>query len=271
MLRIKKSKSFGLTCICVFGLFACGEGREAPVTKATPEKKVEMTFVVPTPSADTLKVEKQIQEMLAASQLTEATDLYIDACMKAPKKGYAPSVEFKSSFPQQAEKQLIAAYEASSKDEIDHARQRCIVAALARHPKPSTLQNFWRKQLETNDQQLRWWAVLELSKIADVKDLPLVLAQAIEVPDLGALLSKRLVQWKDPKVVPFLYDLAKNSDPFSSKRAKRSLEKLGYSDVLSDKEKYNKEFAWWDELNKQHTLIRDIVRPWRSDARSVPK
>lgn len=277
----KTACSTPITRIHLLGVFilasaclSCG-GSDAPVRKGhggAPIPTPEIVFVVPTPSAQTKSNEQQLSELLDAKKSVEAVALFIESCVSAPKKGYAPSFSFSSSFPLQASKELQSMHaKLSAEEKPDLTKLRCLIAALARHPNPGALQAFWRTQLNSKDQQTRWWAILELSKIADDADLEAVLVQAIEVPDLGSLISKRIVQWKSSKAVPFLVDIAKNSDAFSAKRAKRSLDALGYSDALSDTGKYEKEFAWWTEVNSKYEAIKDIARPWRTDARSVTK
>lgn len=136
-----------------------------------------------------------------AESVRIAAAVFLDAAEKAPKNGYNPELEYPKELPVLASDVLMR--EIASGTE---GRRRCAASIFAQHPDAKQVRDFWRSQLDSNDQQVRWWAIIKLADAADPRDLESVLLQAILSPELHHPLAVRLRDWKDRRAVPCLVE-----------------------------------------------------------------
>ncbi|MBM4094174.1 MAG: hypothetical protein FJ276_32925 [Planctomycetes bacterium] len=136
-----------------------------------------------------------------AESVRIAAAAFLDAGERSPKNGYNPELEYPKELPVLASDVLMQ--EIASGTE---GRRRCAASIFARHPDAKQAREFWRSQLGSSDQQVRWWAVIKLADAADPRDFESVLLQAILSPELHDALAVRLRDWKDRRAVPCLVE-----------------------------------------------------------------
>ncbi len=102
-------------------------------------------------------------------------------------------------------------------------RSRNAAAALTIHPRPNETRPFWLVQLNSRDEQIRQWAVIMLADLHAPEDLEPILRAYLGHPDLAHVLSSRLRDWRDRRIVPALVELLDSPEVLASLGAGLSL------------------------------------------------
>lgn len=227
-------------------------------------------YVLPTLTDEQKSLEDEVRTLTSSndeSDWPQAAVKYLNGCVQSPKTGYNALLKFPEQLGPKARATLLQEFKVGDRD-----RKRCAVSVLSREIPKGELNELWRGLLVSNDQQLRWWGIVNISKGASPSDIDLVARQVVEAPELRNVVASTLRGWNDRKIIPVLSELSQDQNEWTRKRAIRSIEESSFANDYrqSGLDSFAEEAQWWKSL-KTSTISLSLDAPWKRDGEVLPK
>lgn len=227
-------------------------------------------YIPPTLTDEQKALEEEVRTLTSSADEThwpQAALKYLDGCIQSPKTGYNALLKFPDEVGPKARSTLLQEFRVGDRD-----RRRCAVSVLSRGIPNGELDELWRELLVSNDQQLRWWGIVNISKGTSASDIDLVARQVVEAPELRDVVASALRGWNDRKVIPVLNDLSHDQDEWTRKRAIRSIEESAFvTDYRQSKlDSFAGEVQWWNKLKASASNL-SLDAPWKRDGDVIAK
>lgn len=149
---------------------------------------------------------------------TNEAERWLARAAQSPRNGDNPQLDVSAAMVEQ-EAQVF-------REVILHGSERerqDAAFALAHHPDPPSLREFWRQQLSHPDPVVRRRAGGELADVHDSGDLSAMLQCYLSFPDMHPTQAARLRDWRARRSVPALVEMLSSSEVLVRENAGTSL------------------------------------------------